>query len=71
MDDLIKCKIWLKEHLIKSTGPVEEVRREAILKGFSRKVLKQARKELGVKTFHQFDEGKATANWFWYFNDRD
>jgi hypothetical protein len=41
------------------------VRAEAKKSGFTRQELKEARKALGVKTFHQFDEVGATPNWFW------
>lgn len=60
------CKKWLLEYLSRNTGLVDTVREEAKLKGFSKAVLKSARKELGVKTFHQFDEGGDTGNYFWY-----
>lgn len=35
-------------------------------RGVSQAELKEARKALGVKTFHQFDEDGDTQNWFWY-----
>lgn len=60
------CKKWLREYLPHNTGLVEAVREEAKLKGFSKAVLKSARNELGVKTFHQFDENGDTGNYFWY-----
>lgn len=42
------------------------LRAEARKEGFTRKQLKDARKALDVRTFHQFDEIGATPNWFWY-----
>ncbi len=61
------CEEWLKGIL--KPGKVllcDAVREEAKKKGFSRVELKRARKTLGVKAFHQFDEDGATQNWFWY-----
>lgn len=61
------CIDWLQEKL--SDGELrlcEMVREEARQKGYSMAALKNARKSLGVKTFHQFDEDGATLNWFWY-----
>lgn len=51
------CKNWLADFL-QETGknPVNEVREKAKNFGFSKLVLKRARKELGVETFRQFDE---------------
>lgn len=61
------CKKWLLKYLIRNQGMiVEETRIEAKKQGYSKATLKQARKELGVKTFCQFDEWGATSNWFWY-----
>ena len=60
------CKTWLKEFLPKNTGLIERVKEEAKKQGFSKEVLKQARKELRIKTFHQFDENNSpTENYFW------
>ena len=38
-------------------------------RGFTGAELKEARKNLGIKTFHQFDEDGASENWFWYLED--
>lgn len=61
------CKEWLS-CLLKDTGLClcDDVRDAAKEMGFTRQELKDARSQLGVKTFHQFDEDGATGNWFWY-----
>lgn len=61
------CKKWITNFLKSQNGAlVEDVRMEAKKQGFSKGELKLSRKEIGVKTFHQFDEGGQTPNWFWY-----
>ena len=63
----MKCEKGLKEKL--NDGELhlcEDIRTAARKKGFSQAELKEARKALGVKTFHQFDEDGDTQNWFWY-----
>ncbi len=63
----MNAKIWLQEKL--SDGELhlcESIREAAKEDGISKKDLKAARKELGVKTHHQFDEYGETPNWFWY-----
>ena len=63
----MRCEEWLKEKL--NGGELhlcEDIRAAARKKGFSQAELKEARKALGVKTFHQFDEDGDTQNWFWY-----
>lgn len=61
------CSVWLGEYLM-SEGAVlcDEVRKQARSQGYRSSDLKKARKELQVKTFHQFDDDGATDNWFWY-----
>ena len=53
-----KCSEWLKGHLSPGMSECNGVRESA----------KAARKELGVKTWHQIDtEGyPKIENWFWY-----
>ncbi len=61
------AKNWLREKL--SDGELhlcESIREAAKKAGISMKDLKVARKDLGVKTYHQFDECGQTPNWFWY-----
>lgn len=61
------AKIWLQLEL--KDGELhlcESVREAARRKGISKADLKAARRELGVKTYHQFDEYGQTSNWFWY-----
>lgn len=68
----MKCREWLREKL--EDGRIhlcEDVRGAALEAGFTRAELRQARKEIGVKTFHQFDEDGGTQNWFWYLEVRD
>ena len=68
----MKCREWLREKLGDSgTHLCEDVRAAAREAGFSRAELRQACKETGVKTFHQFDEDGETQNWFWYLEVRD
>lgn len=64
-----KCSEWLKGHLSAGMSECNGVRESAKAAGFNRKELKAARKELGVKTWHQIDtEGyPKIENWFWYF----
>lgn len=61
------CRKWL-EKLLWEEGTVlcDDVRERAEKNGFTRRDLKIARKELGVKTYHQTIDGKTTENWFWY-----
>ena len=54
----MNAKHWLELELMDG--------RNAAAHGYSKAELRAARKELGVKTYHQFDEDGATANWFWY-----
>lgn len=49
----------------------EEVGLAAKSAGFSKQELKEARKRLGVKTYHMFDEDGASENWFWYMGGED
>jgi len=66
----LSCEEWLrwtlKDH---EMHLCEIVRFEAKKAGFSMGQLKTARKHLGVKTFHQFNEYGETPNWFWYLED--
>ena len=65
-----ECKKWLADYLKRQAGAlVEDTRAEAKKKGFTKLDLKTARKELGVKTFHQFDEGGQAPNYFWYLKE--
>lgn len=67
MDTTEKCADWLKDFLCREGCVLcEIVRLHALKNGFGRKNLKAAKKKLGVKTYHQFDEDGATPNWFWY-----
>lgn len=64
------CKNWLIKYLARQDFALaEQVRNDAKNAGFSKAELKIARKGIGVKTFHQFDGGGATANWFWYLRE--
>lgn len=61
------CEKWLG--VLLGDGEMhlcDEVRSGAKEKGFSKTELRAARKKLGIKTFHQFDEEGETGNWFWY-----
>ena len=65
-----KCMTWLEKEL---QGMVlcDEIREKAKAMGFNRKQLKEARKELGVRCWHQFDKNGATSNWFWYIEGKN
>lgn len=65
-----KCEVWLAIQLADGELHLcEDIREAAKKNGFTGKDLKAARKNLGVKTFHQFDEDGATPNWFWYLGE--
>ena len=63
-----KCSEWLKGYLSAGMSECNGVREAAETAGFTRRELKSAREELGVKTWHQVDkEGYSRIdNWFWY-----
>lgn len=67
----MNCEKWL-EILLQTEETVlcDDVRERALKNGFTRKELKTARKNLGVKTFHQTADGESTENWFWYLGVR-
>lgn len=61
------CEKWLFELLADLDYHLcDDVREKAQKAGYTKKELKDARKSLCVKTYHQFDEEGATPNWFWY-----
>lgn len=65
--EVIDCKDWLANLLKDGEYHLcDDVRDTAKKQGFKRSELKAARKELRVKTFHQFDEDGPTPNHFWY-----
>jgi hypothetical protein len=61
------CTKWLLDYLTEH-GPVivNQVREQANVMGFERNDLKSARKELNVKTFHQFEGKNETKIWYWF-----
>ena len=60
------CEEWLYERLSDMDYHLcENIRNEAKKKGYTMRELKAARKKLGIRTFHQFDELGATPNWYW------
>lgn len=67
MENLNKCEKWLHEllskHNITEIGYIREQAKEA---GFRKSELKQAKKTIGAKTWHYFDEKQDTGNWYWY-----
>ncbi len=66
----LECEKWLGSELRDGEFHLcEDIRERAKESGFTGAELKTARKNLGVKTFHQFDEDGATENWFWYLED--
>ena len=66
----MECKEWLKNELKdQEIHLIDDIRRKAKQAGYTKVELKDARKSLGVKTFHQFDEFGATPNWFWYLEE--
>lgn len=65
--EVIDCKDWLANLLKDGECHLcDDVRDAAKKQGFKRSELKAARRELRVKTFHQFDEDGPTPNHFWY-----
>lgn len=66
--EMSNCSIWLRDWLLRNGNwcLCDDVRREAVKAGYARRELKEARKALGVKTFHQWEDGAETQNWFWY-----
>lgn len=57
---------WLADYFKRNqTVLCDVVREEAAAVGINRRQLKMARKALHIRTWHQFDEGGATPNWFW------
>lgn len=65
-----ECNNWLMEILKdKELHLCNNVKAEATKNGFCKAELRQAKKDIGVKTYHQFDEDGATENWFWYLED--
>ena len=64
----ITCKEWLKKYLSAGSQECGGVKISAKKAGFSKAELTEARKALGVKTWHQFDhtEKPFVDNWFWY-----
>ncbi len=68
------CIEWLRERIPPGTAAVcDGIREDAKKAGFSRKDLKQARKALGVKTYHDVDDesGELVPQWFWYREEED
>lgn len=66
------CVKWLREYLKREGSALcDKVKEKAMEAGYSQKDLKSARKELGVKTHHQFDDDGATENWFWYLEEQN
>ncbi len=57
------CAQWLLDYLRKSgRANVKRIREEAERMGWKKKDLKEARKEIGVKTIHD----QARDEWYWY-----
>ncbi|MFR8547755.1 MAG: hypothetical protein ACLVEV_03905 [Lachnospiraceae bacterium] len=64
------CVEWLEQKLKKEKIALcTTVKAGARTKGYTQKQLRDAKKQLGVKTFHQFDENGETDNWFWYLEE--
>lgn len=62
-----ECEKWLEKILADGELHLREDVREAARKeGFTFGELRAARKNIGVGTYHQFDECGQTENWFWY-----
>lgn len=66
---LEECITWMRKKLSGGSVVCDYIREEGRKEGFTRGQLSQARKILGVVTFHQFDEDGATPNWFWSLPD--
>lgn len=58
--------VWLNTRFQREESILcARLREEATALGITKKQLKAARQRLGTRTWHQFDEGGATENWFW------
>lgn len=62
------CKNWLKNLLSCGMSEYRGVKASAVEAGYTKGMLREARKELGVKTWHQVDTdaNPRIDNWFWY-----
>lgn len=69
-EKLAKAVEWVREYLSDGELHLVDTVREAFKSaGFTSSEIKTARKTLGVKTFHQFDENGPTPNHFWYIEE--
>ena len=60
------CEMWLAGELAdKELHLCDDIREMAQKNGFTKAELRDARKSLRIKTFHQFDEEGEPTNWFW------
>ena len=67
MEALRGCDAWLKLQLQDlEIHLCDDIRKAAKKRCFTKQELNAARKAVGVKTLHQFDEDGSTENWFWY-----
>lgn len=70
MKSLRGCDAWLMLQLQdRNIHLCDDIRKAAEKRGFTKQELGCARKQIGVKTFHLFDECGDTPNWFWYLED--
>jgi hypothetical protein len=65
---MTNCEKWLSEYLTKNEAVlVQTVTEKAKQAGYKKAELKNARKSLGVKTFHLFDDdGTDSGSHFWH-----
>jgi len=71
-NDKLSCEEWLKVRLnFRNAGANlrDDVMGDAKRAGYPKAGLKCARKKIGVRTEHQFDEDGATGNRSWYLED--
>lgn len=65
--EIESCEKWLRLKLTPGEYYLaDDMREDAKLLGYQQSVFKQARKKVGVKTYHQYDLDGPTPNYFWY-----
>ena len=69
----MNCVEWLRNYLSAGASEYGGVKSTAKEKGFSKAELKEARKILNVKTWHQIDHDEVPYidNWFWFLPEDD
>ncbi len=61
------CTNWLRDFIGGESAPSKYVSASAKAAGFTRAELKQARKDLGIKTEHRYIGDQKEEAWYWTF----